>query len=750
MSQDRFSSTSFAVPLRSVPVTTSALRHLNVDVDVDSLSDCTASDIVGPGRTLGGWISGAGRRLENIVGDVARHLERRGNRQSRYNEDTIGGSGAVQALQALRTRSTLSIDVEIDDLPALNDMLCSLSVDLEVLTTSDASLSDQMGPGRTLGNWISKMGRRTEGLIAGSAERLGMGPNALMDRIVTRISIPQSNRHQSHPRQRPRTLTSLVSEVLLVKEWNYAPCDSDSDSVLVRDATSVEACQKLVKFIRSRSPQTRFLATYYILALLCVFPSSQGLFLDLGVLETLQRMHDYLQTLPRRNKERELLLSPARRALFLLSESRVLTAIKSYDELVQFTHMGCPRWDAHLGRATGILIKYATASETHLLATRRLACVDEFGSYLSELASVMTPELTSRWAELSLSPDPLISNFFYGLLTRFCMTCTQVYYDYGWSWRCYLLPILRTYLAPHAGNSPDDLLEQTIDYCIVQSVLWDHLAATLTCEIRGELQRVHGDADTSQPVQSYLYSLVESSLSPFFTLWGAFNREWLFFSQDMDWDSSIIRAIPPRRRRVLCQCLIELASRSTCSFYEIAKVVQRDVDCFDEIASLRPELLEIILLSSEEENDVPRRTGIYQGICVEDDYYIESQGSIQAFRAGEIKYKDREQEYRDTKELRAHVRYLHWIAISELHSFGNRYKPVALEALNETPMIAAMKDKKGRLHIFSVGEGLEIPQCVGSQSVGSLHILMARDREDGTPSYFWESSFANTGDWCCR
>jgi hypothetical protein len=52
---------------------------------------------------------------------------------------------------------------------------------------TDSTTSDQLGPGRTLDNMISLAAPRLETILGCLAERFGMGPNAAMRRLTTRM-----------------------------------------------------------------------------------------------------------------------------------------------------------------------------------------------------------------------------------------------------------------------------------------------------------------------------------------------------------------------------------------------------------------------------------------------------------------------------------------------------------------------------------------------------------------------------------
>ncbi|KDQ58590.1 hypothetical protein JAAARDRAFT_672886 [Jaapia argillacea MUCL 33604] len=135
-------------------------------VESDDDSDDTVSDIDGPGRTVDNLISRVGRKLDNLRDRTFPPSDRR----------------IEQPARVLLPRPLENID-------AFRSLMNRRS--LETLSQSDGTASDLIGPGRTLGKAFAGVGGKVEEVLGHVGARLGSGPNAIMDRIVTLLDALQ-------------------------------------------------------------------------------------------------------------------------------------------------------------------------------------------------------------------------------------------------------------------------------------------------------------------------------------------------------------------------------------------------------------------------------------------------------------------------------------------------------------------------------------------------------------------------------
>ncbi|KDQ50906.1 hypothetical protein JAAARDRAFT_62926 [Jaapia argillacea MUCL 33604] len=298
-------------PRRTIDVSVEFEDRLDFDrflasgvVESASDSDDTASDIPGPGRTLDHLISKAGRRLDKFT-----------NSQS--------------VRPAPRTFTKLQVSQAREEIDAFQQFAGDHSFQFE--TDSDETVSDLTGPGRTLGNALSFAGRKLQKILGKSAERFGVGPNAVMDRIVDvvdgltfeRLPLPfkRLGRPTRHVLQSPQPFETLIQKV-----FEYR-----SDGVrneFLNDPAFNLGCKQLITLLRHGRTQTQYSAINYILAIICAYPQSVDIFIHLGALKVLQELVQDGAFIPRSDPGWSLLLAPSRRALTFLSENEVLTVIK--------------------------------------------------------------------------------------------------------------------------------------------------------------------------------------------------------------------------------------------------------------------------------------------------------------------------------------------------------------------------------------------------------------------------------------
>ncbi|KDQ58382.1 hypothetical protein JAAARDRAFT_78145 [Jaapia argillacea MUCL 33604] len=672
--------------------------------------------------------------------------------------------------------SITSFNLEIGEVDAVTRRLHNVGLDPEIDSVMDASLSDQVGPGRTIGNWISKSGRKVEQFVGKVSERLGRGPSAVMERIVSRVNElcswevqPRIIRLRSllrPPRTFGQILESAMNDIIIRAD------------VFIADPEITQNCGKLVKFLNDGHSTTRALAVYYITTIICVLPESQLLFLRLGALEIVRKSYSFLTMLPRQHRDRDLLLAPSRRALVFLSDTEVLSAIREYDALSMEEFSLDPSKRTPIPRKWDILaslIRYSAKSECRLPAARQLTHIPELmlGFCHPAMELVVGPDLIQCWAELSLSSDQLVASTYFKLLLSFQRVCENMPKNNSWVWRCYFLPMFRVYLRGLDKHSGIELSQGLNNNFFPRGK--DYLAATLTGDMREQLGQmlVH---TTPTPGPTGVASLVAEFLHPFIPLWRRFVHEWTFSPRAIGSPLPIIRALSSKKRRSLCQKLVDLAMRSECSLNDVMKVVEQDYDCLwgvlDALAhfcharthngQLARTLAKGLLswASSRAKSPIAfRPTEIHQGVC--STFSSHAGHRIMVFyvdpNQGDI-FAEREHEYTEVSELYAEHSHLRWVSMDDPGEVKSRYNPVYVGPGTEKNWywIGRRRDKlnSSATHVFSVEvsqssreKGGELmfsllnsptnPDPVDSITQGSLYILSARQVVGDRPTWAW-------------
>lgn len=178
--------------------------------------------------------------------------------------------------------------------------LASLGI-FSLVNSSNSTVSNIPGLGRTVDNFVGAAGKRVEQLINNTAERLGRGPTALAARFLNNVSdsLPVQcvcRRRQS--KSRLRQLEDVLAGMF--GETDAFFCDG-CEAVYFRtlyEACQVDACEKLVDHLRQEDIGTNCLAITYIISFVCILPSTLPVFLALELTQTLRRAierHEYLE-----------------------------------------------------------------------------------------------------------------------------------------------------------------------------------------------------------------------------------------------------------------------------------------------------------------------------------------------------------------------------------------------------------------------------------------------------------------------
>ncbi|KDQ62990.1 hypothetical protein JAAARDRAFT_53221 [Jaapia argillacea MUCL 33604] len=526
------------------------------DDSFDTQSRSTVSDLPGPGRTVDNIISKTGKGLERLL--------YKSSKRFRADDRRLLDNGII----------------EFTDGAQLHDFLEANF--LEVQSASDGTASDLPGAGRTLGNIISKAGKKLEGLLGRASQRIGGGPSSTMDRtlvVVDHTWLPTfgPRRSQGHLRA-PPSFQDLVKQAVSLASWSPSnPKD------IVNNDKFVDCCRKLVKFLRHDKLTTQYLAISYISILLCICPQSHPLFLQLGAKEVVNDVVSQCAFFPARHQRPHLLLTPSRRALLILSHSQVLTTIKRFDEISSDETSSA---DTTISLVSA-LVEHTMGPETQLLATRRLTSAIISQRLLDDRASVantLPSSILHYWSRLAHSTDPLYLNVFGALFGSLSFTFTRIERSVDVdNWLRVVISILRQGVSKDGDLDRDSPLFRLVCHVPPEPKF---IAAGLVEQTRSELTTVLKLWQELElaPWQADALAPFTTIISPFFSLYGAFCREWYFIGPPR-WfhDTLPLRAIPPRRRTKMCRSLLKMFLWSECSMEEIQQVAAQDEDCFHDI-----------------------------------------------------------------------------------------------------------------------------------------------------------------------
>ncbi|KDQ50961.1 hypothetical protein JAAARDRAFT_41588 [Jaapia argillacea MUCL 33604] len=669
------------------------------------------------------------------------------------------------------TTSISSFRLDSQDVPAFLKAFPDRAGDLEIYSATSSTISNQPGPGLTLGRWMTLMGAMLGRWMGSVTERGGRGPNAIMHRILMRMEKlehgyweelerrcreelerlhPGEQFPKFTPRRKPRspslgapfasvfrsppTLASVFEDISRLCLYGV------HNPNILDDRRIQKNCRRLVSFLRNDNMHNRFLATYYLTTLICIMPKSIPLLLDMGTKTILRKNYTHLVLLPGQHRERGLLLAPSRRALVFLSESEVLSAIKEWD---CYPHYKRP--DEYALN----LLRYSVTSESKLLAAGYIT-----NKLVYELPWLIhrwriEPSCVQSWAESSQSPDPLMRSTFSNLIVKMIPLSLDIYLGNPFNaLQLVVLPLCKTLCR---GTTTIQMWVKALSDGLHQMRAWlddEDLGYYLTPEIRSNLTAVIQDISHNDAVPEVLdvASHLRQALQPFELLYGEFLREWPWPGGTQ---SSIIKAIAPRQRKQLCHQLTQLLLQSQCSIQDVVRVANRDIACNDEILAILGEILsglgvgnagaqgliaEALGVISKQQPKSKQWSGIYKGVCLSEWPYPGSWGQVKAF------YWSQYCQFEVCHFLNADSRYLSWTKIKYTSSLSPRYNPILLEGALPDEYICCMKSKHGYLvNIFSTtADDISIPEAILSHSKGPVYVLTGRNRDDGSKPYSWE------------
>lgn len=135
---------------------------------------------------------------------------------------------------------------------------------MSFVSGTNSTVSSLRGAGRTVGSLLSASGKRVESFLNRSAERVGVGPNALVQRLLSLIQESHNQRlHLPILGGRARSSSSLSRPPLPLPEYNdlllrvegiaYTPCFDCGKPLLDNfplDQVSIECLAKLVEYLK--------------------------------------------------------------------------------------------------------------------------------------------------------------------------------------------------------------------------------------------------------------------------------------------------------------------------------------------------------------------------------------------------------------------------------------------------------------------------------------------------------------------
>ncbi|KZT27843.1 hypothetical protein NEOLEDRAFT_64979 [Neolentinus lepideus HHB14362 ss-1] len=179
---------------------------------------------------------------------------------------------------------------------------------LSYATASASTVSDVIGPGRTLDKLLGAAGRLLERGCSTLVERLGRSPNALMANILQWMLRPQpdqccarcsvtSKSAGSFTRSPPVPFEEIIHQLaLLVPGLNghCTCCLNRRRRQFVQRKDVRKGCKRLIRFLRDKNDSNKELAVLHIVILLAFFPDLCPIFVDLQVILVLENIESFV------------------------------------------------------------------------------------------------------------------------------------------------------------------------------------------------------------------------------------------------------------------------------------------------------------------------------------------------------------------------------------------------------------------------------------------------------------------------
>jgi hypothetical protein len=201
------------------------------------------------------------------------------------------------------------------------------NVSFSIVTDTNSTTSSIYGPGRTIGAILSASGRRLEGLFNRTAERLGYGPNAVMQRILTSLRtsherICSRKLHPgSPPSHTPLPFAALIDEAAHLASALCLNCRRPF-MMDIRPPQDVSGlAQKMLGHMSQSILANQFLAVHYLHALAMIDDSIRLVLLQEGAKGILTTALSHASTAAWTEEEWSSVEMPIRSTLQVLSTS---------------------------------------------------------------------------------------------------------------------------------------------------------------------------------------------------------------------------------------------------------------------------------------------------------------------------------------------------------------------------------------------------------------------------------------------
>jgi hypothetical protein len=258
---------------------TAHIRHQEwcTGIDTDRFSvltgtDSTVSDQPGHGRSMNTFLSRGGHHIDRMLRS-AKHARRRRQTDHAWSRTRVLHPPMPE--WTCRPVSEVAVPHGLAAVPSENSVPRIVGLDLDrfsLASGTNSTVSDQAGAGRLLGVFLSRAGAQLEHYLGWAAARAGLGPTALVVRIIRRIAdakalvvcqdmaCPQRQNHHGHKDKRTRRRlrlppSSTTNDILHTLFTVYSfPCNR-CRRLFVRDFVGQEQTtkdfRKLAGYIRT-------------------------------------------------------------------------------------------------------------------------------------------------------------------------------------------------------------------------------------------------------------------------------------------------------------------------------------------------------------------------------------------------------------------------------------------------------------------------------------------------------------------
>ncbi|KZT21867.1 hypothetical protein NEOLEDRAFT_724329 [Neolentinus lepideus HHB14362 ss-1] len=471
----------------------------------------------------------------------------------------------------------------------------SSPISLVYAPSSTSTVSNAIGPGRTMDKLLTYVGEQLTYFISRiSARYLGLGPNALVGRMISAIDWSQRKcRYEFCPNYWPEGgrkpnigLGRLPPSITEVAELLSLPfchtCHESHARALSTSEIFVAGCQKLVNKLRRRNSSANLLIAYHIFMLASFHAHMREMFVGLNAMEAFNTLIGEL-----RLTSDCTLIPHSRLVLLALSEDAVIPVIKRFDAL-EAAFADCYHWHLpereqtsllpHSMDCVSTLIRSLLKPELQIIAAARIArsVVLQESSLASILpglrASLNASIIDYLWRLLVSTTNPVVYGTIYSLMvglydfaTKLCLCQWDItrqchIASSAWTWHTLWMPLFRLRLdCPSAILSiPVKLARDICDNFFrfpILALLMSFQAREGIRALRQLMLRegecrdstVSGNLGSVDPI----FSLMTEATSLLFEMAGVLQEERLVTLEHGGYD--IPRYVPRSRVKELCK-----------------------------------------------------------------------------------------------------------------------------------------------------------------------------------------------------